>query len=65
MTPTEDLVAVAIGTALGTALVVLLLVIGALKVAAAYRRTRRTLRRWGRTRLVITQAVRRRARGRR
>lgn len=59
-TPTEDLVAVAIGSAL----VVLLLVIGALKVAAAYRRTRATLRRWGRTRLVITQAARRRARRR-
>lgn len=55
-TPTEDLVAVAIGTAL----VVLLLVLGALRAAAAYRRTRATLRRWGRTRLVITQSARRR-----
>lgn len=60
-TPTEDLVAVAIGTAL----VVVLLVIGALRVAAGYRRTRATLRRWGRTRLVITQAARRRRRARR
>lgn len=37
-----------------TAVVVLLLVLGALKVAAGYRRTRRTLRRIARTRLVIT-----------
>ena len=43
-----------------TAVVVLLLVLGALKVAAGYRRTRATLRRWGRTRLIITQAARRR-----
>lgn len=59
MTPTEDLIAVAIGTGL----LVGLLILGALRVAAAYRRTRRTLRRWGRTRLVITQAVRRRVKG--
>lgn len=55
-TPTEDLVAVAIGTAL----VVVLLVIAALRVAAGYRRTRATLRRWGRTRLTVTQTPRRR-----
>lgn len=59
MTPTEDLIAVAIGAGL----LVGLLILGALRVAAAYRRTRRTLRRWGRTRLVITQAVRRRVKG--
>ena len=55
-TPTEELVAVAIGTGL----IVLLLVLGALRVAAAYRRTRVTVRRWCRTRLVITQQARRR-----
>lgn len=59
MTATEDLVAVAIGTAI----LVGLLILGALRVAAAYRRTRATLRRWGRTRLVITQAARRRMKG--
>lgn len=41
-----------------TAVVVLLLVLGALKVAAGYRRTRRTLRRIARTRLVITNTPR-------
>lgn len=59
MTPTEDLVAVAIGAGL----LVGLLILGALRVAAVYRRTRATLRRWGRTRLVITQAARRRMKG--
>lgn len=42
-----------------TAVVVLLLVLGALKVAAGYRKTRRTLRRIARTRLVITNTPRR------
>ena len=45
---------------IGTAIVVILLILGALRVAAGYRRCRRTLRRWGRTRLVLTQSVRRR-----
>lgn len=49
--------------AIGTAVVVLLLVGGALRVAAAYRRTRRTLRRWGRTRLTFTQHPRRTRKG--
>lgn len=48
-----------------TAVVVLLLVLGALKVAAGYRRTRRTLRRIARTRLVITNTTPRRRKTRR
>lgn len=55
-TPTEELVAVAIGTAL----VVALLALGVLRAVTAYRRARATVRRWGRTRLVITQSARRR-----
>lgn len=46
-----------------TAVVVLLLVFGALRVAAAYCRTRRVLRRWGRTRLTLTQHPRRTRKG--
>lgn len=45
-----------------TAVVVLLLVFGALKAAAGYRRTRRILRRIARTRLVITNTPRPRKR---
>lgn len=45
---------------LATAVVVALLVLGALRVAAGYRRCRRTLRRWGRTRVALTQDVPRR-----
>ncbi|WP_017578573.1 hypothetical protein [Nocardiopsis kunsanensis] len=45
---------------IATAVVVLLLVLGALRVATGYRRCRRTLRRWGRTRVVLTQDVPRR-----
>lgn len=45
---------------IATAVVVALLILGALRVAAGYRRCRRTLRRWGRTRLVVTQEARRR-----
>ena len=41
-----------------TAVVVLLLVLGALRVAAGYRRARAVIRRWGRTRLVLTQSAR-------
>jgi hypothetical protein len=50
---------------IGTALVVLLLVVGALRLAAAYRRARRVARRWARTRLVLTQTTRRRKGARR
>ncbi|MFD6950332.1 hypothetical protein A6A08_02015 [Nocardiopsis sp. TSRI0078] len=53
---TPDLLPVVIATA-G---VVLLLVLGALRVAAGYRRVRNTVRRWGRTRLVLTHTIRRR-----
>jgi len=42
-----------------TAVVVLLLVLGALRVAAGYRRVRSRLRRLARTRLVLTQVTRR------
>lgn len=55
-TPTEELAAVAIGAGL----IVLLLVFGVLRIATAYRRTRATVRRWARTRLVVTQQARRR-----
>lgn len=48
-----------------TAVVVLLLVLGALKIAAGYRKTRRTLRRIARTRLVITNTPRPRSKKRR
>lgn len=44
---------------IATAVVVVLLVLGALRVAAAYRRARSRLRRLARTRLVLTQAARR------
>ena len=44
---------------IATAVVVLLLVLGALRVAAADRRVRRTLSRWSRTRLVLAQVTRR------
>lgn len=44
---------------IATAVVVLLLVLGALRVAAAYRKVRSRLRRLARTRLVLTQVTRR------
>lgn len=47
-----------------TALVVVLLVLGALRVATGYRKARRTIRRWGRTRLVLTQTSTRKGRRR-
>lgn len=53
---TPDLLPIVIATAV----VVLLLVLGALRVAAGYRKVRTTMRRWGRTRVVVTQAARRR-----
>ncbi|GAB3724487.1 hypothetical protein [Nocardiopsis oceani] len=45
---------------IATAVVVLLLVLGALKVAASYRKVRSKLRRISRTRLVLAQQTRRR-----
>ncbi|WP_232832051.1 hypothetical protein [Nocardiopsis sp. FIRDI 009] len=50
---------------LATAVLVLLLVLGALRVAAACRKVRSKLRRLSRTRLVVTQTTRRRKGGRR
>lgn len=45
---------------IATAVVVFLLVLGALKVAAGYRKARARLRRLARTRLTITHTARRR-----
>ncbi|MCY9787171.1 hypothetical protein KIK06_25130 [Nocardiopsis sp. EMB25] len=50
---------------IATAVLVLLLVLGALRVAAAYRKVRSKLRLLSRTRLVVTQTARRRKGGRR
>ncbi|OLT29321.1 hypothetical protein BJF83_12105 [Nocardiopsis sp. CNR-923] len=50
---------------IATAVLVLLLVLGALRVAAAYRKVRSKLRRLSRTRLVVTHTARRRKGGRR
>jgi hypothetical protein len=48
-----------------TAVVVLVLVLGLLRLRAAYRKVRRTLRRWGHTRLVLAQVTHRRKGNRR
>jgi hypothetical protein len=50
---------------IATAVVVLVLVLGVLRLCAAYRKVRRTLRRWSRTRLVLAQVTRRRKAARR
>lgn len=47
------------------ALVAAALAVAAVKAAKVYRKTRATVRRWKRTRLVLTQAPRRHARARR
>jgi hypothetical protein len=60
VTVSEDLLA---GLVMG-ALVVAALAVVAVKAAKTYRKTRVTVRRWSRTRLVLTQAPRRRARSR-